>query len=106
LTPFPGTPLYDNIEKYGTLSEHLEEYTYQGAAFVPYTMSRRQIQELRQMAFRKFYGRPSFLLKKAFQIRNINELKAAFHGVKSLFWIYVKKGLFTRKRNSPVVDVN
>lgn len=106
LTPFPGTPLYNNIEKYGSISENLEEYTYQGAAFVPYTMSRRQIQELRQMAFRRFYGRPSFLIKKAFQIRNINDLKAALKGVKSLFWIYAKKGLFNKKRNPSVVKVS
>lgn len=97
LTPFPGTPLYDNIEKYGTMSDHLENYTYQGAAFVPYTMSRQQIQALRQLAFRKFYGRPSFMLKKALQIRNANDFKAAFHGLKSLFWVYAKKGLFNRK---------
>lgn len=106
LTPFPGTPLYNNIEKYGSISEHLEDYTYQGAAFVPYTMSRRQIQELRQMAFRKFYGRPSFLVKKALQVRNINDFKAALRGVSSLFWIYAKKGLFNRKSNPSVLKTN
>jgi hypothetical protein len=37
ITPFPGTELYDNIEKYGTMSEDLSDYTYQGAAFTPYT---------------------------------------------------------------------
>jgi radical SAM superfamily enzyme YgiQ (UPF0313 family) len=106
LTPFPGTPLYKNIKKYGTMSGNLEQYTYQGAAFVPYTMSRRQIQELRQKAFRKFYGRPSFLLKKVFQIRNINDFMAAFHGIRSLFWIYVKKGLFNRKQAPSIVNTS
>ena len=40
LTPFPGTDLYDNLEQYGTVSEDLSHYTYQGAAFVPHTMSK------------------------------------------------------------------
>ncbi len=40
ITPFPGTYLYDNLEKYGTMSDELSDFTYQGAAFIPYTMTR------------------------------------------------------------------
>jgi radical SAM superfamily enzyme YgiQ (UPF0313 family) len=98
LTPFPGTHLHNNIEKYGSVAHNLEEYTYQGAAFVPFTMSRRQIQELRQLAFRKFYGRPSFLFRKVLQLRTVSDCKAAYYGVRSLFWLYIKKGVFNRKR--------
>jgi radical SAM superfamily enzyme YgiQ (UPF0313 family) len=106
LTPFPGTHLHNNIEKYGSVSHSLEEYTYQGAAFVPYTMSRRQIQELRQLAFKKFYGRPSFLLKKILQLRTMNDCKAAFNGVRSLFWLYIKRGIFNKKKNHTVVSAS
>ena len=106
LTPFPGTPLYNNIEKYGSISLKLEDYTYQGAAFIPYTLNRQQIQELRQLAFKRFYGRPSFLLRRLFQIRTLNDCKAAYNGVRSLFWVFVKKGLFNRNKNAVSVDVN
>jgi len=99
LTPFPGTHLHDNIDKYGSVAHNLEEYTYQGAAFVPFTMKRHQIQELRQLAFKKFYGRPSFLLKKVLQLRTLNDCKAAFNGVRSLFWLYIKKGIFNKNKN-------
>jgi radical SAM superfamily enzyme YgiQ (UPF0313 family) len=42
LTPFPGTELYDNIEKYGSLSDELTDFTYQGIAFIPHTMTREK----------------------------------------------------------------
>ena len=64
ITPFPGTYLYDNLEKYGTMSGELSDFTYQGAAFIPHTMTREDILKLRQTAFRRFYSRPSFILKK------------------------------------------
>ena len=64
ITPFPGTYLYDNLERFGTISEDLSDFTYQGAAFIPKTMTRDDIHTLRQIAFRKFYLRPSFVLRK------------------------------------------
>lgn len=96
LTAFPGTHLYDNLEKYGTVSDDLSNYTYQGASFTPYTMSREQIHELRQIAFRRFYSRPSFLLRRLLQLRSWSDCRLALNGIKTLFWIWVKKGLFQR----------
>jgi radical SAM superfamily enzyme YgiQ (UPF0313 family) len=87
ITPFPGTDLYDNIEDYGTLEGGLSEFTYQGAAFVPYTMTREQIQELRQLAFKRFYSRPSYLFKRLLKLRTMKDVKASIEGVKSLLGI-------------------
>lgn len=97
LTPFPGTELYDNLEKYGTVSSDLGDYTYQGIAFVPHTMSRDEIASLRQIAFKTFYSRPKFLLRRILALRSINDLRAAFVGMRSLFWLWVAEDLF-RKR--------
>ncbi len=99
LTPFPGTELHDNIDQYGTMSEDTTDYTYQGAAFIPYTMTRQQIGELRQLAFRRFYSRPRFLLERILGLRSINDLVSAYRGIKSLFWIWVKRDLFRRKES-------
>jgi radical SAM superfamily enzyme YgiQ (UPF0313 family) len=96
LTPFPGTELYDNIGQYGTMSPDLTDYTYQGAAFVPFSMKREQIAELRQIAFMRFYSRPRFLLRRVLGLRSLNDLKAALTGVRSLLWVWVKKDLFRR----------
>jgi radical SAM superfamily enzyme YgiQ (UPF0313 family) len=94
LTPFPGTEIYENIERYGTMSEELTDFTYQGAAFVPYTMKREQISELRQIAFRRFYSRPSYILRRLCALRNMNDIKASAKGVKSLLWLWVKNDIF------------
>jgi radical SAM superfamily enzyme YgiQ (UPF0313 family) len=98
ITPFPGTELYDNIEKYGTMSEDLSDYTYQGAAFVPYTMTREEIAELRQLALKKFYSRPKFLWRRFLALRSLNDLLAAWQGIKSLFWLQTEENLFKRNK--------
>jgi len=103
LTPFPGTELYDKIEKYGTMSEDTSDYSYQGAAFVPYTLTREQISELRQVAFRRFYSRPRFLLRRVLRLRSVNDIVAAYRGVKSLIWLWIKKDIF--RRNGSTVDI-
>jgi anaerobic magnesium-protoporphyrin IX monomethyl ester cyclase len=96
ITPFPGTELYDNIEKYGTMSEDLSDYTYQGAAFIPYTMTREEIAALRQLALKRFYSRPKFLWRRFLALRSFNDLLAAWQGVKSLYWLKTKDNIFKR----------
>ena len=97
ITPFPGTELYDNIDKYGTMSEDLTDYTYQGAAFVPYTMTRDEIAELRQLALKKFYSRPKFIWRRLLALRSLNDIRASWQGLKSLFWLKTKEGVFKRR---------
>lgn len=94
LTPFPGTELYDNIERYGTMSNDLTDFTYQGAAFIPFSMTREEISRLRQIAFKRFYSRPRFILRRILGLRNINDIIAALKGLRSLFWIWARKDLF------------
>jgi radical SAM superfamily enzyme YgiQ (UPF0313 family) len=97
LTPFPGTELYDNIEKYGTVSGNLADYTYQGIAFTPHSMTRDQVAELRQIAFKRFYSRPAYLLRRLRGIRTFHDLAVAVSGMKSLFWIVGSRGIFRRE---------
>jgi len=98
LTPFPGTDLYDHCSELGERSPDLADYSYQGAAFAPKTMTREEIQRLRQLAFRRFYSRPSFLLRRLGAIRGVNDLRAAARGLRSLFWLWAEKSLFYRAR--------
>ena len=84
LTPFPGTPLFERLDEYGTVSGDLTDFTYQGAVFVPHSMTREDIQALRRLALKRFYSRPSFLLKRLLAIRTVNDCKVAFGGLRSL----------------------
>ncbi len=97
ITPFPGTELYDNLDQYGAISEDLADFTYQGAAFIPYTMTREQILDLRQKAFRKFYSRPSFIIKRLLSLRNWDDLGAVIKAGRSLFWLWAAKDIFKKK---------
>jgi radical SAM superfamily enzyme YgiQ (UPF0313 family) len=96
ITPFPGTYLYDNMERFGTISNDLSDFTYQGAAFIPKTMTRDDIHRLRQIAFRRFYLRPSFMVKKLLGLRTINDVKAVMKSVRSIFWLVFRSDLFRR----------
>ena len=106
LTPFPGTDLYDHHARYGTIARDSRDYTYQGVAFVPYTMTREQIHELRQLAFRRFYSRPRYLVRAALRLRSLNDLRAAAAGVRSLFWLWARRGLFRRRPAAPPATAN
>ena len=97
LTPFPGTDLYDQHQRHGTMSEDLRDFTYQGAAFVPHTMTRGEVHTLRQIAFRRFYSRPSFLLRRVLRLRTLHDLRAAVRGLKSLFWVWARRDVFERR---------
>ncbi len=105
LTPFPGTYLYDNLDKFGTVSGDLSDRTYQSAAFTPYTMTRDEILSLRQLAFRRFYSRPKFLVRRLMEIRTLNDCKAAVSGLKSLFWLWAGKKLFYRRKKGALTPV-
>jgi anaerobic magnesium-protoporphyrin IX monomethyl ester cyclase len=91
LVPFPGTFLHDHVRDYGTLSTDLKDFTYQGAAFVPHTMTRQQIQELRQRAYRRFYSRPAFLARRLLGLRTAHDVKVALRSARSLFWLWAGK---------------
>ena len=96
ITPFPGTYLHDNLERFGAISDDLSDFTYQGAAFIPKTMTRDDIHRLRQIAFRAFYLRPSFLFRKLLHLRTIHDVRMVMKSMRSLFWLIVKSDLFSR----------
>src|SRR5512143_1553478 len=96
ITPFPGTYLYDNMERFGTISNDLSDFTYQGAAFIPKTMTRDDIQKLRQISFRKVYLRPSSMPKKLRYLRTIHDVQAVLTSARSLFRLVFRSDLFRR----------
>ena len=80
------------------MSGDLGDFTYQGAAFVPDTMTRDDILALRQLAFRRFYSRPSFLVRRICALRTPSDVKAAVRGIKSLFWLWADRTVFVSGR--------
>jgi anaerobic magnesium-protoporphyrin IX monomethyl ester cyclase len=97
ITPFPGTYLYDHLDEYGTISEDLFDFTFQGAAFIPRTMTREEILDLRQKAFKRFYTRPSFIIRRLLSLRSWDDLRTVLKAARSLFWLWMEKDIFRRK---------
>jgi anaerobic magnesium-protoporphyrin IX monomethyl ester cyclase len=61
-------------------------------------MTRDEIAELRQLALKKFYSRPKFLWRRLLALRSLNDIRAAWQGLKSLFWLQTAKDLFKSRR--------
>jgi anaerobic magnesium-protoporphyrin IX monomethyl ester cyclase len=101
LTPFPGSELWERRHELGTVAEDLGAYTYQGAAFVPHTLTREQIQELRQRAYRTFYSRPRYLVRRTLGIRSLHEVAAAWRGARSLLGLWTSRRIFARDKAGP-----
>ncbi len=101
ITPFPGTPLHDRAAEFGTISGDLRDFTFQGAAFVPHTMTREEILAARHLAFRRFYSRPSFLARRLLSIRTLEDCRTALTGLRSLFWLWRNRALFRRRPSAP-----
>jgi len=68
-------------------------------------MSRDEILTLRQLAFRRFYSRPVFLVRRLLAIRTINDCKVAVRGLQSLFWLWAGKKLFHGRKSGVVNSI-
>ncbi len=91
LCPFPGTAIYEQGLREGVFPlDHWREFAANPAPGFspPYwneILSDRELQELLQLAYKKFYTRPSYLLKKTLQVRSIRELKTKFKAGMKIF---------------------
>jgi len=78
LTPFPGTKLWKIKEKYGM--HYPGVWSSQQIPFVPFSMTKEELAKLKVLAFRGFYLRPSYILKRALKIKSIEDLKRNLRG--------------------------
>ena len=91
-TPFPGTELYRMGLRDGLYDrDYWREFaagpdeTFQPPAWTE-NFTQGQLEELRQEAYRKFYGRPGRLVRQALAVRSLGELWSKTRlGVKLLF---------------------
>lgn len=92
VSPFPGTALHERAAELGELSARTEDYTFQGFAFVPHTMSRDEMAELRARFLRRFYTRPRLLMRKLKAARTPADFKALALGLVGLLRLWRGRG--------------
>jgi anaerobic magnesium-protoporphyrin IX monomethyl ester cyclase len=63
-TPYPGTPLYDNVKEQGLLKiTDFNKYDTATPTFETPTMSMKELREIRDKAYQRFYLRPTHVLR-------------------------------------------
>jgi len=60
-TPFPGSPVYENIHKLGEFNEDWEKMDCMHFQFIPKGMTRAQMEELFQLFYKTHFLRPKVL---------------------------------------------
>jgi len=83
----PDTGMNQILEKYGTVKEWVQLYQgIPGAVFLPKAYKNvDELFKMRQYAFRKFYLRPRFIIKKIFDIKSFSDIKRYLKGFMILF---------------------
>jgi len=61
-TPFPGTPIYENVHELGTFEEDWEKMDCMHFQFVPHGMTRERLEELFTLFYKSHFQRPRVLL--------------------------------------------
>lgn len=108
ISPFPGTELYENLDKYGTVVPG--DYSVLGMhtlCFAPHTMTIDQIESLRRRAFLQTTLIPSFLVKRILRLRSWEEVKILCRAGSTIFFAMVPAMMksLVRGRKSDKPDV-
>jgi magnesium-protoporphyrin IX monomethyl ester (oxidative) cyclase len=91
-TPYPGTELWNTYEKWGTLDKTFKNYHGWMPVFLPYGYkSKEELMAIHKEAFRRFYMRPKYILKRIAKIRNWNDIKRYMNGAKVVFGMLSKE---------------
>ena len=82
--PYPGTKLAKEIEegKWGKfITRDLEEYQCWNVTWLPDGYKNpKELKDMERYAFRKFYLRPSYILKRILKIRSLEDIKRYLKG--------------------------
>ena len=84
-TAFPGTELYENYDKYGTIPEErvMRKFDISGRPFIPKAYkNEEEILKLQKEAYRKYYFRLGYILKR---ILNLSQFSRNIKGIKMFF---------------------
>jgi len=76
-TPYPGTEFYETACKEGTVLSSWERYRnarYSEPLYIPTGLSLTELKHFHKLAYKKFYLRPSYILKSIFKVRSFSDL--------------------------------
>lgn len=75
LTPFPGSEIYDEIEKYGKFDKNWEKMSCFDIVFVPDGFTEAELRYWVKRAYRQFYFRPKIIFSYLRRLTSFNQFK-------------------------------
>jgi len=86
LTPYPGTELYHDLKKRGLIQTTDWEVFDQSkkSGLKSYHLTTKQLEEEMKKAYKRYYFRPGYVLKRVAKLRNPSDLKKNINGLKKL----------------------
>ncbi|MEK7116796.1 MAG: radical SAM protein [Patescibacteria group bacterium] len=91
-TPYPGTKLFKDAPKYGTLAGNFSEYNIWNAVFVPYGYKdKKEIEAIERKAMREFYLRPKYIWGRLKKINSWEDIKRYLKGFRFFVGFISKK---------------
>lgn len=84
-TPYPGTQMYDWAKKNGyLLNLEWDKYDLSNIVMSLPSVSPETVQCYYRLAYKKFYFRPSFIIRRLSKIRSLSDIKNSFKSVSSI----------------------
>ncbi len=87
-TPYPGTRFFDMVKENGRLNKSTWEEIYHSSGEMIYsypdTSSKEIVELMYKRAFKKFYYRPSYFLKKMLSIKSFGEFRVLIRGFRAI----------------------
>lgn len=85
-TPYPGTEMFSWAKNNGYLkTEDWSKYDLYNCVMELPTVSSKDVEKYYQIAYKRFFLRPEYILKRLLKIRNFYDVKIAFKSCKSIF---------------------
>jgi len=86
LSPWPGKEIFSNLKKYGKIVSHNPaDMAMNNVNFVPHNMTKSELEKILRLAYKKFYIRPGYMLKRLLQIETIEDVKQNLRGFLTFF---------------------
>ncbi|MFH1190105.1 MAG: radical SAM protein [Candidatus Omnitrophota bacterium] len=102
MTPFPGTELYQNAEKYGALDKDWSKMAvFRDPIFIPYGLTKEDMIAWNKKGFMSFYMQPRIILGYIRNIRSFGELRVMISGGLTIITWELMKLFNIRPRKRP-----
>lgn len=97
MTPFPGTELYREADKYGVFDRDWKKMgVFKDPIFVPFGLTKEEMIRWNKEGFRSFYMQPRVILSYLLGIRSLAEVKMLMAGGFTMIGWKIRE-LFTRR---------